>query len=93
MVQWLRLHASSVRGMGSNPRRGTKIPHAAMVWQKKERKKETNLNGRVHEGWRTICNTSLWSEQCFLQNLYVEALAPKVTLFRDRAYTEAIKIK
>ena len=28
MVQWLRLHASNARGMGSVPGQGTKIPHA-----------------------------------------------------------------
>ena len=29
MVQWLRLRASTARGTGSIPGRGTKIPHAA----------------------------------------------------------------
>ena len=30
VVQWLRLHVSSARGMGSNPGQETKIPHAAL---------------------------------------------------------------
>ena len=33
MVQWLRLRASSVQGVGQ----GTKIPHA--VWRRKEGRK------------------------------------------------------
>ena len=32
VVQWLRLHASSARGMGLIPGWGTKIPHA--MWPK-----------------------------------------------------------
>ena len=34
LVQWLRLHASTVGGMGSIPRWGTKIPHAVWCSQK-----------------------------------------------------------
>ena len=29
VVQWLNLHDSTAGGTGSNPRRGTKIPHTA----------------------------------------------------------------
>ena len=38
VVQWLRLHASNVRGTDSIPGQGTKIPHA--VKQKKKYKKD-----------------------------------------------------
>ena len=37
VVQWLRLHASNVRGTDSIPGQGTKIPHA--VKQKKNIRK------------------------------------------------------
>ena len=33
-VQWLRLHTSTLAGMGSIPSQGTKIPHAAWCGQK-----------------------------------------------------------
>ena len=36
-VQWLRLRASTAGGMGSIPGQGTKIPHAALHGQKKEK--------------------------------------------------------
>ena len=39
MVQWFRLHASSVGDMGSIPCQGTKIPHAVQCGQKKKKKK------------------------------------------------------
>ena len=35
MVQWLRLRASSAGAVGSNPDKGTKISHAALLWPKK----------------------------------------------------------
>ena len=35
-VQWLRFCTSSARGVGSNPGRGTKIPHAMQCGQKKK---------------------------------------------------------
>ena len=35
----VRLCSSTVGGKGSIPGQGTKIPHAAMVWQKKKKKK------------------------------------------------------
>ena len=37
MVQWLRLCTSSAGDAGSNPGRGTKIPHA--VWHSQKKKK------------------------------------------------------
>ena len=33
-AQWLRLHASTAGGTGSNPNWGIKIPHAAQCSQK-----------------------------------------------------------
>ena len=42
MVQWLRLHASNPRGVGSIPGRGTKIPHAAWRGQENVKKKRKN---------------------------------------------------
>ena len=36
MVQWFRLHASSVGEMGSIPCQGTKIPHAVQCGKKKK---------------------------------------------------------
>ena len=36
-VQWLRLHASTARGMGSITGWGTMIPHAAQCSQKRRR--------------------------------------------------------
>ena len=45
-VQWLRLCASTARGVGSIPGRGTKIPYAARCDQKKKKGggKETGLS-------------------------------------------------
>ena len=34
--QWLRLHASTAGSAGSIPGQGTKIPHAALLSQKKK---------------------------------------------------------
>lgn len=34
-----------------------------------------------------------WTESCPLRNPYVEALAPKVTEFGDRAFKEVVKVK
>ena len=39
MVQWLRLHSSTVGGMDSIPGWGTKIPHATWYGQKKKKEK------------------------------------------------------
>ena len=39
-VQWLRLHASTARGTGSIPGRGTKIPHAMQCSQQLKKKKK-----------------------------------------------------
>ena len=36
MVQWLRFCASNIRGAGSSPGRGTKIPHVVQHGQKKK---------------------------------------------------------
>ena len=47
MVQWLGLHASTARGMGSIPGQGTKIPHAAHHGQKKQKQKQKNLNQAI----------------------------------------------
>ena len=35
-VRWMRLHASNAGGAGSIPGRGTKIPHAVRLSQKKK---------------------------------------------------------
>ena len=40
-VQWLRLHASSARGMGLIPGWGTKTPHAMSCSQKMKTRKLT----------------------------------------------------
>ena len=40
-VQWLRLHTSTAGGTGSIPRSGTRITHATVCGQKKERKKKS----------------------------------------------------
>ena len=37
VVQWLGLHTPSVRGAGSIPGRGTKIPHAKQCDKKKKK--------------------------------------------------------
>ena len=44
-VQWLRLHASNARGVGSIPGQGTKCPHAAAKKKKKyaQTKKDEDL--------------------------------------------------
>ena len=39
VVQWLKLHASNARDVGSISGRGTKIPHAAQRGQKIKKKK------------------------------------------------------
>ena len=39
MVEWLGLRASTARGTGSIPGRGTKIPQAVQLGQKKKKKK------------------------------------------------------
>ena len=44
MIQWLRLSASTVGGMGSIPGQGTKIPHAARCGQKKKKMEGEILN-------------------------------------------------
>lgn len=46
LVQQLRLRASTVRGMGSIPCQGTKIPHAVSMANvlKKKKKKEISKN-------------------------------------------------
>ena len=41
VVQWLRLHASNVGGVGSTSGQRTKIPHAWI--KKKKRKKKSNM--------------------------------------------------
>ena len=43
MVLWLRHHASTVGGIGSNPGWVTKILHATWGEKKKKRKKESSL--------------------------------------------------
>ena len=50
-VQWLRLHAPNAGGTGSNPGRGTKIPHAAWCGQKKKKtlKKKEKLFSNIIE--------------------------------------------
>ena len=40
-VQWLGLHASTARGMGSIPGRGTKILHATPRPKKKKKNKDS----------------------------------------------------
>ena len=40
VVQWLKLHTSSVGGMGSTPGWKTKIPHAVSTAKKKKKKKK-----------------------------------------------------
>ena len=40
VVQWLRLHASTARDVGSIPGWGTKIPHAMWCSQKVKKKKK-----------------------------------------------------
>ena len=40
MVQWLRYHASTAGGTGSDPGQGTKIPHAMQHGQKKKKEKK-----------------------------------------------------
>ena len=39
VVQWLRLHAPHVKGIGSIPGQGTKIPHTTQCSQKQTNKK------------------------------------------------------
>ena len=39
-VQWLRLHASNARGVGSIPGQGTKCPHAAAKKKKNMHKQK-----------------------------------------------------
>ena len=39
LVQWLRLYTSNAEAVGSIPGQETKIPHAALVWPKKKKKK------------------------------------------------------
>ena len=46
MVQWLRLRASTARGMGSIPGQGSKIPHGAWWDQKKKKKKKLRMEGQ-----------------------------------------------
>ena len=43
-IQWLRLHASTAEGTGSTPGKGTKIPHASQVRQKKRKGKKRKEN-------------------------------------------------
>ena len=46
MVQWLRLCTSTAGGVGSNPGRGTKIPHT----EHSEAKKKKRLNEDIGVG-------------------------------------------
>ena len=48
MVQWLRLHASTMAGMASIPGGETKIPHAVQCSQKKLVKKK-KTSGRKYK--------------------------------------------
>ena len=48
-VQWLRLHASTARGMGLIPGQGAKIPHT--MWHGQLKKKKVQLP-RVHHAVR-----------------------------------------
>ena len=48
-VQWLGVHASTARGMGSIPRRGAKIPQAG--WHGQKRKPKRHLQGWDSVAW------------------------------------------
>ena len=50
MVQWLRLHASNARGVGSIPGWGIKIPHAAQRGQKAKTKNHAKCVRPVNHG-------------------------------------------
>ena len=47
VVQWLRLQASTARGMGSIPGQGTKIWHAVWCGHKRKKKRKSS--------WQLIC--------------------------------------
>ena len=49
MVQWLRLHAFTAMGSGSNPNQGTKIPQAAQYSHPKKKNKQTNKQTNKRE--------------------------------------------
>ena len=50
VVQWLALRASTAGHMGSIPRRGTEIQHAAQRGQKKQKKNKAYFRVRLTEG-------------------------------------------
>ena len=52
VVQWLRLHSSSIRDMGSIPVGGTKIWHAGRKGKKFLTKKSNSKKASMAEGWR-----------------------------------------
>ena len=59
MVLWLRLHASTVGGMGSIPGQGTKILHAMQHGQgktkrKKNHKRNTHIPSQL-KNYRQLC--------------------------------------
>ena len=47
-IQWLRLHASAARGMGSASSQGPKIPQA--VWPKNKERMKAKVSGKTREG-------------------------------------------
>ena len=53
-VQWLRLRASTARGMGSIPGQGTKIPHATWHGQKIKKKKKRRRDRRELVSHQTL---------------------------------------
>ena len=54
MVQWLRLCALTLEGLGSIPGWGTKIPQAMWHGRKKKKKKDINLIQSQHTQWEKI---------------------------------------
>ena len=58
-VQWLGLHASTSRGMGLIPDRGTKIPHGAAQIDRFYQKTTTKTEGRM-KSVRSSCKALDW---------------------------------
>ena len=60
MIQWLRLHTSSVAVMGLIHGEGTKIPQAIQYGQCPPTKKKTNKKTTSPKSYKTLIQYVVW---------------------------------